>query len=392
MRIAFILIGNSRRCGYLDGATLRYGGVGGSGTDTSTILVAEQLAAAGHEVVVTSDKLEPALEATLAAEGKTFNSGRVVNGVQYCDIEFTGVENRTFDVLVGSLWFHDYAQLPITVTKALIYWCHLQWIYGVDQIKTYAAQNNLALGFVHISEWERGMNGSAADFYPGALEALIPNPEPDDVIQQVLSENIQRKPHKFVFHAAWSRGGNIAVEAVRRLPYADKEFHAFDYMMVIHAHTDPFFHMHDGVDKLTLYRHLAEAEYFLYPLYTPYKDVHKDTFSCVVADAIALGCTPVTYPLGAIPENFDGYCHWVPFPDGVDPVIMQAQPLSKDEPGLFAGEQAIQNFVDAVEYLEQNTELKDKIKTTGASYILDKLNSAKVGEMWLNFLQQLGVT
>ena len=39
MRIVFILIGNSRRSNYLDGNTLRYGRGGGSGTDTSTIVV-----------------------------------------------------------------------------------------------------------------------------------------------------------------------------------------------------------------------------------------------------------------------------------------------------------------------------------------------------------------
>jgi hypothetical protein len=390
MRIVFILIGNSRRSGYLDGQTLRYGGAGGSGTDTSTILVAEQLAALGHEVVVTSDKLEPALENNYAAKGQHFNSGRIVNGVQYCDIEFNGVDNRVFDVLVSSLWFHEYAKLPITVRRGFIYWCHMQWVYGIDQIEQYATANNLAVGFVHISNWEKQMTDPAGDLYPGAISTTIPNPEPDDVIREVLAENIQRKPHKFVFHAAWPRGGDVAVEVVRRLPYADKEFHAFDYLMVIHAHNDSFFTAHDGVDKRTLYRHLAESEYFLYPLYTPYEDVHKDTFSCVVADAIALGCTPITYPLGALPENFDGYCRWVPFPHGANPEIMQAESLSKDLSGKFKSDAAITNFVNAVTHLEQNPELKNKVKTTGAEFIIDKCAAIKVGAMWESFLQQLG--
>jgi glycosyltransferase involved in cell wall biosynthesis len=392
MRIAFILIGNSRRSGYLDGETLRYGGAGGSGTDTSTILVAEQLAAAGHEVVVTSDKLEPALEARYAETGRHFNSGRVVNGVQYCDIEFNGVENRAFDVLVSSLWFQAYEQLPITVSKAVIYWCHMQWIYGIGELVQYAKTHNLALGFVHISQWEKSMNAdvvaTASSQHP-VQTALIPNPEPDDVITKVLAENIVRKPHKFIFHAAWPRGGDVAIEVVRRLPYADKEFHAFDYLMVIHGHGDAFFNMHNGVDKVTLYRHLAEAEYFVYPLYTPYQDVHKDTFSCVVADAIALGCTPVTYPLGALPENFEGYCQWVDFPDGADPATMQAESLSKDMDGLFKSEQAVTNLVNAVEHLENNPALKDKIKAEGAQFVVDKCGAAKVGGMWCDFIAQL---
>ena len=62
MRIAFIVIGNSRRSNYLNGYNLRYGSGGGSGTDTSSVLVAEYLAKQGHEVVFVADKLEPRLE------------------------------------------------------------------------------------------------------------------------------------------------------------------------------------------------------------------------------------------------------------------------------------------------------------------------------------------
>jgi hypothetical protein len=82
--------------------------------------------------------------------------------------------------------------------------------------------------------------------------------------------NPQKKKHKVVFHAAWARGGNVAIEAVRKLGWDDAEFHAFDYLMATHAHNDPFFNMHNGVDKKTLFTHIAESEYFIYPLYTPY--------------------------------------------------------------------------------------------------------------------------
>ena len=392
MRIVFTLIGNSRRSGYLDGHSMRYGGVGGSGTDTSTILVAEYLASQGHEVVVTLDKLEPHLEKQHAESGRHFDSGRIVNGVQYCDLDFTHVENKTFDVLINSLWLHNYDELPITVTRAVIYWCHMQWIYGIDEVAAFAKKHNLALGFVHISNWEKSMNepcvARAAAVTP-TKTALIPNPEPDDVIRQVLAENIARKPHKFVFHAAWPRGGDVAIRAIRELPWLDKELHAFDYLMVIHAHGDEFFYIHNGVDKLTLYRHLAEAEYFVYPLYTPYQDVHKDTFSCVVADAIALGCTPITYPLGALPENFEGYCHWLPFPEGIDPAVLQTQSLTKDIAGDFKSPAVVQNIVNAILQLEQSPELKDKVKQTGAQFILDRLNTVTVGQQWVDFLDKL---
>lgn len=62
MKILFTLIGNSRRSNYLTGDSIRTGGGGASGTDTSTILVAEYLASKGHEVVIVSEELEPLLK------------------------------------------------------------------------------------------------------------------------------------------------------------------------------------------------------------------------------------------------------------------------------------------------------------------------------------------
>jgi hypothetical protein len=109
----------------------------------------------------------------------------------------------------------------------------------------------------------------------------------------------------------------------------------------------------------------------------------------VLADAIALGCTPITYPLGALPENFDGYCQWVKFPTGANPEAMQREPVSQDPLGLFKSEEAIQNVIAAVAHLEQNPELKNKVKTDGARFITSKLHPNRVGQMWLNFIAQL---
>jgi len=390
MRIVFILIGNSRRSNYLDGDTLRYGNGGGSGTDSSTIVVAEQLALHGHEVVVTSDKLEPLLEEEYAKQGVHFNAGKKVRGVYYTDINFTNIESKAFDVIISSLWFHDYSKLPITVSKAIIYWCHMQWIYGIGEITDYAKANNLRIGFVNISSWEKSMNQDVIDNtvtqLPNTISKTIPNPIMDDIINEVLATNPVKKKHKFVFHASWARGGNVAIQSIRDLNWPDAELHAFDYLMTIHNHEDSFFHKHAGVDKQTLFTHIAESEYFVYPLYTPYKDVHKDTFSCVVAEAIALGAVPVTYPLGALPENFEGYCAWLDFPARADPEVMQKESLSKDETGLFT---CTDNIVKKLNYLDNNPELKQKVQTEGKKFILDKLNANKVGNMWVEFITEL---
>jgi glycosyltransferase involved in cell wall biosynthesis len=391
MRIIFTVIGNSRRSNYLNGDTLRYQGGGGSGTDTSSIVIAEYLASQGHEVVFVSEALEPMLEDTYKKLGRDNTPGKKVRGVIYTNLNLDGVDNKEFDIIINSLWFAKYKELPITVTKAIIYWNHMQWIYGIQEIIDYAKENNLKVGFINISEWEKNMNQgtieAAKNQIPDIKQTLIPNPIMDDMINEVLDSNPIRKPHKFIFHAAWARGGNVAIDAVRKLNYPDTEFHAFDYLMATHAHQDPFFKMHNGVDKKTLFTHLAESEYFIYPLYTPYQDVHKDTFSCVIAEAIALGCIPITYPLGALPENFEGHCIWLDAPPGSKSFEeMNKESLSKDLNGIFKN---TDNIVEKVKYLEANPQIKEELRQKGKQYILDSFNADKVGSMWVNFINQL---
>lgn len=384
MRIAFVVIGNSRRSNYLNGHTLRYEGAGGSGTDSSVILVAEYLAKNNFECVIVFDDLEPQLKEKYE---KKYNLGDEIFGVKYTNKNFDGIENKEFDVLVTMLWFHEYFELPIKVTKSIIYWSHMQWIYGENELSNYVNKNNLKLRFIHISEWERSMNSSTVDSICNKVNdcdyILIPNPIMDDIIQDVVELNIPKKKNKFIFHASWARGGNVAMKAIRQLSLQDKEFHAFDYLMSIHDYKDSFFYKHDGVDKKTLFMHLAESEYFIYPLYTPYQDVHKDTFSCVVAEAIALGCIVLTYPLGALAENFEGYCVWLDFPPYTDPNKIQKEALTKDLEGKFT---TTINIVDKIKFLEENKQIKEFIYQKGKDYILDKFNTSKIGRMWIDLI------
>ena len=393
MRIVFLVLGNSRRSNYLNGDTIRTGGAGASGTDGSNILVAEYLASKGYEVTICTDKLEPALEDNLRESGVNPPAGELVRGVSYTDFDFTGIQNLNYDFVVGNLWFKDYKNLPITVSRGVLYWSHMQWFYGVNEFIAAANKWNLPLGIVNISKWEKDMNFNHYKHLIRNVKtdvhwATIGNPVQDDVITEVHNKGIKKKKGKFVFHAAWARGGNVAIDAVRKLDIPDKEFHAFDYLMATHAHSDEFFNLHNGVDKTTLFNHLAEAEYFLYPLYTPYEDVHKDTFSCVVAEAIALGVVPITYPLGALPELFSGYCGWIPEPLDINFLDMNAEPLSKDFDGKFNDSGLV---VDTYNSLEQSEDLKRHNQAKGYKYIIDNFRVEVIGEKWINFFKAFGV-
>ena len=390
MRIVFLVLGNSRRSNYLNGDTIRTGGGGASGTDGSNILVAEYLAANGFDVTICTEKMEPQLVSKYKEKGINPPDGSVVRGVHYTDFDFTGIENREYDIVVSNLWFDKYDALPIKVTRAVLYWSHMQWMYGVQEIIDYANKCNVNLGIVNISKWEKEMTGNhIKGFHRNIIQDVhtttIGNPVADDIITEVHNKHITKKKGKFVFHAAWARGGNVAVDVVRKIDIEGKEFHSFDYLMATHDHKDDFFIMHNGVDKTTLFHHLAEAEYFLYPLYTPYHDIHKDTFSCVVAEAIALGCVPITFPLGALPELFSGYCSWANFPKGINPLAMQNEPLSKDEEEVFNDSKYV---LDAYNEIEKTGTLKKHVQAEGYQYIVDNFGVDKIGKQWVNFLKR----
>jgi predicted metalloprotease len=79
----------------------------------------------------------------------------------------------------------------------------------------------------------------------------------------------------------------------------------------------------------------------------------------------------------------------VNFPTGANQATLQAESLSKDLDGKFKSEEAVNNLVSAVEYLDNNPALKDKIKAEGTQFVLDKCGMAKVGQLWGDFLAQL---
>jgi glycosyltransferase involved in cell wall biosynthesis len=390
MRIAFIVRGNTRRNKYLNGYSLRYGGAGASGTDTSSILVAEYLAKQGHEVVVVTDILDEPLENEFKANGGIYTPGEEFYGVKYTNTEFEGIDNKTFDILVSMLWYTDYNELPITVTKSIIYWSHMQWIYGLDELIKYATNNNLSIGIVNVSDWQQSCNQGIINHiienYPRSLNALIPNPIFDEIINEVINEIPTKKPGKFIFHSTWTTGGNTSLEAVRQVNVPNKEFHAFDYFITVDHHTDDFFYNHGSCDRKTVFTHLAESEYLINPLNTIHKIIRKDTFALTVAEALALGVIVLTYPLGALPGNYKDYCVWLDAPDGVNLDEIKDLDLIRDEEGKF---NQVNHIVDKINYLEQNPQIKEHYKNAGKQYILDNFNINKIGSIWDEFINNL---
>lgn len=365
MRIAFIIIGNTERGGEIDGESIRYGSVTSSGTDSSAILAAEYLASVGHEVVF-------AIESRSTV--KNFKN------VTYTDVQFNGIENKTFDILVTSLWFSNFDTLKIKVTNSLIYWCHLSWMYSIREMVEYCNTNQLKFGVVHVSKWEQGHNRDTVDFmrknvHKGTSSIVIPNAIVTDVGTAVLNRRLERIPKKVTFHAQWSRGGPTALETVRKLGWDESKFGSFDYLR-----SDSKWRF----DKRGLFGQLAESEYFIFPSFTHGKLIYKDTFSCAIAEALMMGVVVVTYRLGALPEYYNDYCEWAEFPDGTDLEKMNSEKVSED-PNFGR----VDTLVEAVERLERNPQKKLEMSAKGTQYVLNNFSIEKIGPIWNEYLRSI---
>ena len=355
MRILFTLTGNGSRSNYVTGGNMRYGKAGLSGTDTSTILVAEYLANNGHEVVIAVEKPEGRVLDFHQSRGNSFTPGSVDRNVTYTYLDLEGIENKNFDFLINSLWFCDYNTLPATITKGVLYWCHLAWGYYLNELREFASSNNLKVGYVSISEWAKGHHQENIEYLqsnlPEVLTTTIPNPMTTDVMKEVLDQNLERKHKKVIFPAQWSRGGDVAFKAVRELGW-EEDFKSFDYV-----------NLHNGVDKKTLFEELATSDYFIFPQYTN-ENIFKDVHSCAVGEAIGMGVIVVSYPLGSHEEYYQDHYIRLNFPPDINMDAMMSERVTYEPKMDYT-----HNIVETINFLEKNPQIKEEIRSKGTPYI-----------------------
>ena len=377
MRILFVVTGNGSRSNYVTGHKMRYDKAGLSGTDTSSILVAEYLAKQGHEVVMAVEESDNHLKEDRSKRGYSFNPGKeVVNGVTYTYIPtLEGVEDTDFDILINSLWFGDYDSLNAKIKRGVFYWCHLSWGYYTAELKDYAIKNNLKVGYVNISKWARGHHLDnikyLEDHLPTVYETVIPNPMTLDVMKEVLDKKLERKSKKVIFPAQWSRGGDVALKAVKELGW-DENFVSFDYV-----------NLGNGIDKETLFTELATSDYFIFPQYTPNEHVFKDVHSCAMGEALGMGVIVVSYPLGSHEEYYGGHYYKLDFPPDIDMEKMMSERVTHEPKMDYTP-----NIVEKVKQIEDNIELKESMRDRSISYIFENFDIKKIGPMWIDFINK----
>jgi FkbM family methyltransferase len=108
---------------------------------------------------------------------------------------------------------------------------------------------------------------------------------------------------------------------------------------------------------------LSKSEYFIYPLVLPARasySLHKDTFACCVAEALAHGVIVITYPTGALYELYKDCVVFIPLPTNVRLEDMQSH-SGYNCPSLYSDE-AILNIYNIINELEQNPSRKQMIR------------------------------
>lgn len=358
MKIVFLLVGTEGRPVVLNGETIRYGKAPSSGTDQSVILVSEYLVSKGHDVTVVLHKTDK----------------EVCRGVKYTDFTYEGLVGSDVDILVSALWFDKYKEIPFNVTKGLIYWYHMAWVYCINEMIEFCNTHKIKMGFVNISKWAQGQNEWSIKLGQTSIEntvnTIIPNPVMVDLIEEIENEGvIERKERSSIFHAQYGRGGDVAYRTLKDLGWED--MYLFDYV-------NPA----NGTDKKEVFRKLLESDYFIYPLYHPNGCVYKDTFSCSVAEAVAAGVIVVTYPLGAIPEYFSDGCVFIDFPDETNMEKMLSETVTCDAQYMDTIDTVKRKILE----IESTPGLKENIRNKSKNTIKNRFSIDFVGVLWENLL------
>lgn len=288
MNICFYLPPDANNIKKWDGYNIRYGNVGCSGSHTAVVAAAEALAKTGLTVYV-----------------HNFCTDNKVNDVQYVG-NYQQLVDKDITHLVIPSWFANSAIIQdMKHTLKHIY----IWLHCIPQKIDYPILN-IPVTYIHLSEWSKSILPQTNNKSIVANNILLV-----DVLPSIYTVTNTQKQNTTIFCACIERGG-IAAEIIwnklnKLNPANFKNFQKFTYDRRGKAN-----------DKFTLCNvHLLNAKYFIYPLVAnkrPYC-VHVDTFSYVVAEAIACGIEVFTYPVGALKELYDGMVTWLPFPNNFNP-------------------------------------------------------------------------
>ena len=376
MRIVILIDYNEHRKDLWNGETIRTGGVGVSGTEQSFVLMGEEFAKFANVLIVSP----------------TCIPNTTYKGVDYNNIQYLNENTNDTDILIlqsDNRYFIHYSWLNL---KKLIFWYHSQRVVPIEVLQLFSKQYPKCEIYCNtMTEYGKTFIEYSTPYFLVYVNDTfkVGNPLMYDLIKNI---NVKEK-NSFIFHAGYDRGGHITKEAYNRLNFNNKKLYICGYDILRNTTHEDNIEYLNSIDKLTLFKLLSKTEYFIYPLVSskhskngnPPNFVHKDTFGCVIAEALAHEVIVLTYPVGAIQEIYGDHLIYLQFPNNANIKSLQSFEMTFDE--TLNSEEAILTIIKTVEFLEANPRYKELIKKRGREIVMRKYLPESLASEWLPYLK-----
>lgn len=349
MNILFFIPSDPFIKNHWDGEQIRTGGAAVSGTHQTVVLVAEYLAKhTPHTIYVMNFVCNYKLH----------------NGVQYVNMMHQLPED--IHVLVVPNWINHIPLPKISALRHFIIWYHCcGYNAPAHQImQSLVATNHVRISFVHLSDWSTAniLHGFRNAF-PVYKQLKISNALMIDTIPADIKFDISR-PNNSIFFACWDRGAEMAERCWNKLKAESPggkwgDFLKLDYSTNIKG------------DKKFVFENFANARYFIYPLINLKNNyIHRDTFSCTVAEAIACGVEVLTYPIAALREYYDGLVTWIPMP--VDVAAVEAHDLFIPCVPQLGSPSQDDHIIRLIEDIDANYASRESLRRERAAKVIER--------------------
>ena len=381
--ILFIITRINHLNGKINGKNIRFGGVGCSGTEQSTIIIAEKLAQNGYICNIVSDN----------------NNLEIVNNVIYTDFNLSNLKYKHFKYVISVSWIDDILfRIPFTNVNNLILVAHCQSIDHKDVINRFLqtiTNKRLNIIYPSVFSMDKILNNLDILGTKNITNKIIYNPLCSDIFNDTIfnvNDIYDHKiKHSMIFTASWERGGIMAEKIFNKLNWTDGRFDKFCYYNIsnnISVNNNIYYN--GSVDKNTIYNKLIKSEYFVYPLILNHSNsVHLDTFACVVSEALKTGVIVITLPLGALPEIYGDSIIFIDIPNEFynEPIGLTGQ-ISSRQKDILYGDDMVNRYVQKIIEIDNNIELKKSIIKRG----LDKskmFNSDLIYKEYISYFNNI---
>jgi glycosyltransferase involved in cell wall biosynthesis len=346
-----------------NGENIRNGGVGVSGTDKSSVLVGEYYASKGNDV----DIYSPSCELS------------IYRGVKYTTILNTSNTN----ILIVVPWIYSISSIICPKLEKLVIYFHCTQIVDSDGfLKFIELHKGIEVVGVYPSQWCKSVVDLKKYSFIGR-HIIIPNPIMIDKFDEIFDTTNDRGL-TFVNIASWERGGHVALRAfniIDGISISIMDYYAPSHMPRKFVNKiKPI----GSSDKNTVMKMLANSSYFIYPLVLPDSKVHKDTFACCVAEAIAMGTIVLTWPIAALVELYkpNHGVVFLEFPKNANITgLTSLEPISDKS---LMSEEAVNIIVNTIRNIESDKQLKADIQRKGVEFSRNNYRSDIVCKMWDN--------